>query len=153
MGFNLNNHTKLTVGRLARESGLSLTTVRYYQQRGLLRRPERPPTGSFRFYGEGDLQRLCLIKQAQELGFTLAEIAELIVHVDGCNCDEIKALADRKLRTLSDHIRLLNRQRRTLGALLAQGCTDCGDRCPLIQKLRCLTPPSTSKKEVQKRHP
>lgn len=139
MGFDLNKKTKLTIGRLARESGLSVTTIRYYQQRGLLRQPERPPTGSFRSYNENDLERLYLIRQTQELGFTLAEISELIAYVDNGNCLAIKGLARKKLQDIKNQIKLLDSKRKTLTMLLHH-CTaesECSDECQLIQELRC----------------
>lgn len=140
MDFDLNNNTKLTIGRLARESGLNVTTVRYYQQRGLLRRPEKPVTGSFRSYSENDLERLKMIKRVQELGFTLAEISELIVHIEKGNCNEVRALTNKRLQTLKTQIKLLEGMRKTLGTLLDHCSGDCDDDCSLIQKLRGSSP-------------
>jgi MerR family transcriptional regulator, mercuric resistance operon regulatory protein len=153
MGFDLNNNTKLTIGRLARESGLSITTVRYYQQRGLLRRPERPATGSFRSYGESDLERLKLIKQAQEFGFTLAEISELIVFIQDGNCREVRALTDKKLQAIKAQIKLLENTRKALSALLGHCDDDCDGHCALIQKLRSSSPISGGHGKSRKPRP
>ena len=66
-----------TIGRLAREAGVNIETIRYYQRRGLLPQPGRPLQG-FRRYGDEALARLRFIKRAQQLGFTLREIKELL---------------------------------------------------------------------------
>ena len=66
-----------TIGGLARAAGVGVETVRYYQRRGLLPEPPRPP-GEVRRYGDEDLRRLRFVRSAQAAGFTLAEIAELI---------------------------------------------------------------------------
>ena len=66
-----------TIGGLASAAGVGVETVRYYQRRGLLPEPPRPP-GEIRRYGDEDLRRLRFIRSAQAAGFTLAEIAELL---------------------------------------------------------------------------
>lgn len=119
MGRNLNKKTKLTIGRLAGASGVGISTVRYYQKRGLLRQPERPSSGTFRSYSEQDLERLLLIRQAQEFGFTLAEIADLVAHVDANNCQAIQTIATRKLQGIRTQIKLLQNIRRALSGLIA----------------------------------
>jgi len=67
----------LTIGRLAREAGVNLETVRYYERRGLLPRPPRSESG-YRLFPEDAAGRLRFIRRAQELGFSLAEIRELL---------------------------------------------------------------------------
>ena len=66
-----------TIGALAKAAGVGVETVRYYQRRGLLPEPARPP-GEVRRYGEEDVKRLRFIRSAQAAGFTLNEIGELI---------------------------------------------------------------------------
>src|SRR6476619_8428747 len=66
-----------TIGGLAKAAGVGVETVRYYQRRGLLPEPPRPP-GEVRRYGEAEVRRLRFIRSAQAAGFTLAEIKELI---------------------------------------------------------------------------
>lgn len=135
MALDLNNKTKLTIGRLARASGVGISTIRYYQKRGLLRQPERPSLGSVRSYGERDVERLHLIKQAQELGFTLAEISALVTHLDEHNCHAVKTLADKKLQDVVAQIVRLNSIRNTLKAFLAYCAQEDCDQCQIIQKL------------------
>lgn len=67
----------LTIGRLAREAGVNLETVRYYERRGLLPHSPRSPSG-YRLFPDGSTGRLRFIRRAQELGFSLAEIRELL---------------------------------------------------------------------------
>src|SRR5689334_21129621 len=66
-----------TIGGLAKAGGVGVETIRYYQRRGLLTEPARPP-GEIRRYGEADLKRLRFIRSAQAAGFTLNEIKELL---------------------------------------------------------------------------
>lgn len=134
MASNTNSPAKFTVGRLALAAGVGITTVRYYQKRGLLRLPEKPGTGSFRAYGERDLERLRLIRRAQELGFTLAEIAQLADYVESRNCHELKSMADNKLKAIQNQARELDGIHKTLASLVAACPTDCPDDCPLINR-------------------
>ncbi len=69
----------MTIGRLARESGVGVETVRFYERRGLIEQPPKPANGSgFRTYPDGAVERIRFIKRAQELGFSLREIDELL---------------------------------------------------------------------------
>ncbi len=68
---------RLTIGQLAREAGVNVQTVRYYERRGLLAEPPRRESG-YREYPESDVARLGFIRRAQGLGFTLAEIDDLL---------------------------------------------------------------------------
>jgi MerR family mercuric resistance operon transcriptional regulator len=67
----------LTIGALARQGGVNVETVRYYQRRGLLQEPPKPRHG-FRRYPTKSVQRVHFIKRAQSLGFTLEEIQGLL---------------------------------------------------------------------------
>jgi len=135
MSADPNKKTKLTIGRLASAAGVSIATVRYYQRRGLLSQPRRPANGGFREYGEDDLTRLLLIRRAQELGFTLAEVLDLVAHVEKRDCDAIVALADRKLGEVKAQVALLEKIRNTLTELIAECPHGCPDACPFILKL------------------
>ena len=64
-------------GELARNAGVNLQTIRFYEKQGLLLKPERTASG-YRSYQQSDLERVLFIKRNQELGFTLAEIKQLI---------------------------------------------------------------------------
>ncbi|WP_289283494.1 MerR family transcriptional regulator, partial [Methylophaga sp. UBA5088] len=65
-----------TIGQFAKQVDVTVETVRYYQRKGLLDTPDS--TGGIRRYGQHDLRRLKFIRKAQEAGFTLREIKELI---------------------------------------------------------------------------
>ena len=135
MSANPKKNTKLTIGRLADAAGVSIATVRYYQRRGLMPQPTRPAHGGFREYSDDDLTRLMLIRRAQELGFTLAEVLDLLVYVKNRDCDAILSLADKKLNEIRSQAALLEKIRSTLSELVA-GCPHgCPDACPFILKL------------------
>jgi MerR family mercuric resistance operon transcriptional regulator len=67
----------LTIGAVAAAAGVNGETIRFYQRRGLLRTPERPP-GGVRRYSPGDAARVRFIKSAQRVGFSLDEVAQLL---------------------------------------------------------------------------
>lgn len=127
--------SKLTIGGLANAAGVRVATVRYYQKRGLLPLPDRPQCGGFRVYRETILERLLQIRKAQELGFTLSEIAELLAHIDQGNCIVIKALTYKKLQDIRDRIGELKKVQKTLAALAEKCPEDCIGACPLIREL------------------
>jgi DNA-binding transcriptional MerR regulator len=107
----------LTLGALARDAGVNPETIRYYERRGLLAEPPRSAAG-YRQYTAEDAQRLGLILRAKELGFTLAEIAELFDGGGTGSPDGVLAAARRKVADIDAHIDRLARQRRRLITLL-----------------------------------
>jgi MerR family transcriptional regulator, mercuric resistance operon regulatory protein len=99
----------LTISRFAAAGGVGVETVRFYERRGLLPRPG--PSGSgFREYTEEDQRRLAFIRRARELGFSLAEISDLLGPAQARSADEIGAAAARKLADLAARIRELRDQ-------------------------------------------
>src|SRR5216683_7796158 len=98
----------LTIGRLAESAQVNVETVRYYQRRGLMREPERT-TGSVRRYSNDDVRRIRFIKRAQQLGFTLDEITNLLKLEDGRSCRETEQLAQQKLSLVEARITDLQR--------------------------------------------
>jgi len=76
----------LTIGRLARAARVNVETIRYYQRRGLPGTPRKPP-GGVRHYPQEALARLRFIKRAQQLGFSLRDIRELLVLGDHACAD------------------------------------------------------------------
>lgn len=117
----------LTIGRLARTAGVNVETVRYYQRRGLMPRPGR-------HYAPELLARLRFIKRAQELGFTLKEIAELL-KLDGAACGEARGLAERKRADIEARLKDLAAMRRTLDRLLRACASGRSPACPIIESL------------------
>jgi DNA-binding transcriptional MerR regulator len=127
----------LTTGQLARAAGVGVQTVRYYERIGLLREPPRS-TGGYREYDGTDLRRLRFVRSAQELGFTLGEIEDLLaLRVRrGRSCAAVAATADRAMARVDDKVRELEAMRRAL-ARLRIACDDgspTGD-CPILEAL------------------
>ena len=108
---------KLTIGVLAKQAGVTVEAIRFYQRRGLLVEPQKPLKG-IRRYTEGEVQRLRFIKQAQKLGFSLDEIAELLSLEDKQQCREAKAIALKKLVSIRERIAALYTMETALSALL-----------------------------------
>lgn len=125
----------LTIGALARASGVHLETIRYYQRLGLVPQPARP-VGSVRRYGEQAVARLRFIRRAQQLGFSLEEVQQLLALEDGGQCDATRRLAEVRLAEVDARLAQLSRMRRELRRLIAD-CTGAGraPRCPIIDTL------------------
>ena len=125
--------TGITIGRLARQAGVNIETIRYYQRRGILATP-REPLGGVRRYTAETLARLRFIKRAQELGFTLREIAELLKLGDG-SCTETRAIAENRLRDIETRIHDLESMRAILGKLIRTCRAGNRPSCPIIASL------------------
>ena len=124
-----------TIGRLARQAGVSVETVRYYQRRGLLEEPRRPP-GGIRRYSETHARRLRFIKQAQGLGFNLEEVKDLLALEDGRHCREAERLGLLKLAAVRERLVQLRHVERALTGLVKQCQCNTGTvSCPLIAAL------------------
>jgi MerR family mercuric resistance operon transcriptional regulator len=120
-----------TIGGLARAAGVGVETVRYYQRRGLLAEPARPP-GEVRRYGEEDVTRLKFIRSAQAAGFTLNEIKELLA-LDAAD-DRVRAreLARARVAAIDAKIAELREARDALAALATACATTRGGSCPIL---------------------
>ena len=110
------NMKPLTIGILAKAAEVNLETVRYYQRIGLINEPIKPSRG-YRIYPEETLSRIKFIKRAQQLGFSLQEIQELLELGDG-NCDDIRLRAEQKQMQIDKQIKDLNKLRSTLADLI-----------------------------------
>jgi MerR family mercuric resistance operon transcriptional regulator len=123
----------LTIGGLATASGVSVETIRFYQRKGLVRLPERA-LGAVRHYEMRDIQRIIFIKAAQKLGFSLAEIEDLLRLEAGLHCDEVRSLALHKLNDIRQKIDHLRRLEQALEEAV-DTCTGETVACPLIESL------------------
>ncbi|MEW6331507.1 MAG: MerR family DNA-binding protein [Pseudomonadota bacterium] len=123
----------MTIGRLARAGGVNIETIRYYQRRGLLATPGKP-LGGVRRYTTETLGQLRFIRRAQELGFTLREIAELLKLGDG-SCAQTRAIAERRLADIETRIRDLQAMRVTLRRLIRTCRAGGRPPCPIIASL------------------
>ena len=128
---------RLGISELARQGAVNVATVRFYEQQGLLLKPPRTAAG-YRVFSEDWVRRVRFIKRAQELGFTLREIKELLALAAEPNegCAAFRALAETKLREIEGKIDDLNRMRGALARLT----TACGGReakgsCPILESL------------------
>lgn len=129
--------SSFTIGEIARRAEVGIDTVRYYERNDLLPTPERSASG-YRQYDETDVQRLSFIRRAKDLGFTLAQIRELLA----LSTDRergvrgIKARAKERLADLDMRIREMQRVRRGLQVLI-DGCPGHGklQACPILGAL------------------
>jgi DNA-binding transcriptional MerR regulator len=119
--------TGLRSGQLAEAAGVNPQTLRYYERRGLLAKPDRT-LGGHRLYPQEAVTVLRVIKAAQRLGFTLDEIADLLEvgrHQHGAQSQRgLQARASAKLADIEARIADLNVIRDTLRTALAAGCDD-----------------------------
>lgn len=139
-----------TIGTLARHAGVNVETIRYYQRRGLVREPARPP-GGIRRYGEAHTRRLWFIRQAQTLGFSLEEVADLLALEDGRHCREAEQLGSAKLSTVRERMAQLSKVESVLATLVDQCQCNTGKvRCPLIAALEDDGPPPIAPKKKRR---
>jgi MerR family mercuric resistance operon transcriptional regulator len=128
--------TKLTIGTLAAAAGVTVETIRFYQRKHLLPEPARAHRG-IRHYGDGDLARVGFIKSAQRLGFSLAEVADLLQLQDGTHCSAARVVAESKLAQVRAKLAELRRIESALADLVRDCASARGDvHCPLIGSLR-----------------
>ncbi len=124
----------LTIGRLAQAADVGIETIRYYQQRKLL--PVPPARGTFRHYDPALADRIRFIKRAQELGFSLDEIAQLLQLQDGVDRRAIRRISSQRLAQIEAKLNDLKRMQRVLKHLV-EACEEAAtDRpCPIIDSL------------------
>ena len=124
----------MTIGRVAKAAGVNVETIRYYQRRGLIGEPRKPP-GGHRRYPIAVLRRITFIRRAQQLGFTLEEIGRLLELSDGRSCREARLIAEKRFTVIESRIAELERMRGELDVLIA-ACRKAGRGfCPLIATL------------------
>ena len=125
----------LTIGHLARAANVGIETVRYYQRKALLPIPEIK-SGAFRFYPAQLVDRIRFIKRAQDLGFSLDEIATLLALEDGSNRKAIREVAAARLLQIRTKLADLTRMEHTLSNLIHE-CEAHGrtKKCPIIAAL------------------
>jgi MerR family mercuric resistance operon transcriptional regulator len=122
----------MRIGELARAANVHVETIRFYQRRGLLAEPKRPQAGPRR-YGQEAAARLRFIKRAQDIGFTLDEVAELLRLERGCR--DAHDLAAAKLAAVERRMADLSRVRKTLRELMGRCQAGTSRSCPIIDSL------------------
>ena len=110
--------TELRIGEVASRTGVSIDTLRYYEKRRLLGRARRS-SGGFRLFAEEAVERVLFIKQAQELGFSLAEIGGLLATGGADECRNVRDLLQRKLIELDERLRAMKSFRHLLAKHLS----------------------------------
>ncbi len=128
---------QLTIGKIAAAADVDVQTIRYYERRGFFPPARRTPAG-YRQYSEDAVARLRFIRHAQELGFTLAEIQELLalrVRDNGA-CAVVERKTRQKLDLVETRIRNLQRLKRTLVRLVAS-CHkhEPTGQCPILEAI------------------
>ena len=124
----------LTIGQVAKAAGVNVETIRYYQRLSILEEPEKP-LGGVRRYADETVARVCFIKRAQEIGFSLEEVKALLVLGETPNCRGARTLAAKKLELVESRLRDLDRIRRALKSLIGQCDAGRERRCPIIESL------------------
>ncbi len=131
--------TALTIGKAARGAGVGVETIRFYERKGLIEQPRKPQDAGFRVYPEETVHRIRFIRQAQELGFSLREIQDLLsLRADPtADAGDVRARATAKLAEVGRKIAELERIRTALEDLIA-ACPGGGAlrSCSIMESLR-----------------
>ena len=133
-----------TIGRLAKEAGVGVETIRFYERRGLLEQPSRPREGGYRHYEDDAVRLLRYVRLAQTLGLTLKEIEQLLLRsreTQSTFCHAVRETIEAKLATVRTERATLLRLETELAAFL----TSCAARdpdlpCPILAGLRHAEP-------------
>ncbi len=125
------------VGEVAKKAGVNLQTIHYYERRGLLPRPPRTES-NYRLYPRDAVRRVQFIRRAQELGFTLKEIKELLSlrAAPLARCADVRNRAQAKLQNIDEKMRTLQAMRKALTKLIGE-CSGKGPvtECPILDAL------------------
>ena len=127
----------LTIGQVAKQAGVNVETVRYYERQGLIPEPPRQASG-YRQYNPDFVKRIQFIKRAQSLGFSLKEISELLALrvVSDIACDDVKQHAEKKMADIEKKIQSLERIKTALAELVT--CCERREQssdCPILEVL------------------
>jgi Hg(II)-responsive transcriptional regulator len=127
----------ISIGQVARQAGVGIETIRFYEREGLLEEPARGVSG-YRQYPEQVVKRIRFIKRAQRLGFSLKEITELLLlRVDAqTTCEKVKQRTEAKIAEVERKLVELQRMRQAL-LKVASLCTGQGpaSACPMLDAL------------------
>lgn len=127
----------MTIGKVAREAGVGVETVRFYERERLIKEPPRRESG-YRQYPHETVSRIRFIRRAKELGFTLKEIKELLAlrASPKSRCADVQRHAEAKIEDIEDKVRALQRMKEALVKLTA-ACSGQGPvtDCPILDAL------------------
>ena len=127
----------IRIGEVAARAGVNVQTLRYYERRGLLKNPKRLPSG-YRIYSPEAVRVVRFIKNAQELGFTLQEIQDLLRlrEAQPRNRAKVRAMAFGKIQDVEEKTRRLRAIRKALGVLVDScACRSKPLECPILEAL------------------
>jgi Hg(II)-responsive transcriptional regulator len=128
------HHQRMRIGELARSVDVNVETIRYYQRIRLLELPKKP-YGGMRSYDDEHLQRLRFIRRAQQLGFSLEDVRELL-DLSSSDCDRVEKLAAKKLNLVKAKLKQLRRIESVLAKTVEQCARRKGNQpCPIIETL------------------
>lgn len=125
----------LSIGQLSELTGVKVPTIRYYEEIGLIKAPERS-MGNQRRYTSVDLQRLSFVRHSREMGFTLQDIRQLLdlsSHADE-PCQNIDVIAGRHLTKTQSKIAKLRRLEKELKRMVSCDSDKTGS-CDVIATL------------------
>jgi Hg(II)-responsive transcriptional regulator len=125
----------MKIGELSKQSGAGIETIRFYERNGLLAKPDRSPSG-YRHYDASVVARLQFIRRAKDLGFTLAEIKEILALWFDANtrCEHVRQRAEQKIADIEDKVRSLHKMKRSLKKVISEcESQDSVDDCPLMK--------------------
>lgn len=129
--------TTLTIGQVAKQAGVGVEAVRFYERQGVLETPGRSASG-YRQYEPEAVERIRFVKRAQKLGFTLREIKQLLDLrlTPRRSCQAVKKRAITKLESIGDKIRELETMRTALNELI-ENCDGKGTvrQCTILECL------------------
>ena len=128
-----------SIGQVARQAGVGVETIRFYERKGLIKEPPRRASG-YRQFSLDAVKRIRFIKRAQELGFSLGEIGDLLsLRTVPSSCRDVKRRAEAKLADIERKLQDLQRMKNTL-LQLVEGCRGAGPlaHCPLLDALEPL---------------
>ncbi len=134
----------LTISKTAHRAGVGVETIRFYERKGLIEQPLKPQDGGYRIYPQSVVQQILFIRHAQELGFSLREIEELLSLRANPNsdCADVRARASEKLLEVERKIDQL----KSIGSALIkviEACPSRGtiDQCSIIESMETPAPP------------
>lgn len=143
----------LTISKVASKAGVGVETVRFYHRKGLIKQPSKPALGGFRVYPLETVNRIRFIRQAQELGFSLREVKDLLTlrAIPSSDCSEVRNQAQIKLDEVNRKIRQLKRMRTALDQLIA-ACPGKGalQACSIMEAMMGTEIQSSIKKKGKK---
>lgn len=129
--------TLLTIGKIAKQTGVTVAAVRFYERQGLIAPPRRTPAG-YRQYPPDTVKRVLFIRRAKEAGFSLKDIGELL-HLrrdPRTSCADIRRRTERKIEEIDQKLADLGQIRRSLEQLVAQCRDDMTlTDCPILEAL------------------